>query len=113
VLTAFVLAALATVAGHALGLALLVAATAALGAAAALTMRAHWAAAVAAEPRPVASPALDTAPAGDALSEELRRLHDVHVEKVNLALDEGREDLAREFADAYADEALALLTRSA
>ena len=111
-LTAFGLAALATVAGHATGLALLGAATVVLGVAAVLVMRAQWHAALAPEPRAVAAP-LPGAPAvgDDELTGQLRRLHEAHVEKVNLALDEGREDLVRELADSYTDQALALLTR--
>jgi hypothetical protein len=112
VLTAFGLAALATVTGHAAGLALLIGATAVLGVAAALAMRAHWAAALPVEPRTPVSPApAAVAPDGDSVTAELRRLHAAHVEKVNLALDEGRDDLARELADSYTDEALALLVR--
>jgi hypothetical protein len=111
VLTAFALAAVATVAGHAAGLVLLTGATLVLGAAAVLTLRAHWAAAAPAQDR-VALPAVPSAvPADDPVTGDLRRLHDAHVEKVNAALDEGREDLARELADSYADSALALLTR--
>jgi hypothetical protein len=112
VLTAFALAALATVVVHAAGLALLVAATLALGVASAQVMRAQWHAAVPPEPRPVTRPAREDRPSDDELAVRLRELHASHVEKVNLALDEGREDLARELADAYADQALALLTRA-
>ena len=112
VLAAFGLAALAFVAGHATGLALLIGATAVLGVAAALAMRAHWAAALPVQPRTPASPApAAPAPDGDTVTAELRRLHAAHVEKVNLALDEGREDLARELSDDYTDQALALLVR--
>jgi hypothetical protein len=46
----------------------------------------------------------------DVLTERLRRLYDEHVEQVNMALEEGREDLAQEMADSYMDEALGLLT---
>ncbi len=38
--------------------------------------------------------------------EYLRRLHDQYTELVNSAVDEGRDDLAEQFSDAYADEAL-------
>lgn len=112
VATAFVLAGLATVTGHAAGLALLAGATAVLGVAAVLVLRAQWAAAAPPASRSTVSPpAAPAAPDGDTVTAELRRLHEVHVEKVNLALDEGREDLARELADSYTDQALALLVR--
>jgi hypothetical protein len=113
VLTAFCLAALTAVTGHAVGLALLLVATAVLGVAAALAMREHWAAAAPIEVRAVSPAAPGTLPGDDdTLTGQLRRLHATHVEKVNLALDEGREDLARELADDYTDRALELLTRA-
>jgi hypothetical protein len=112
VVTAFALAGLATFAGRTTGLVLLLGATAVLGVAATLAMRAHWAAAAPVQPRATASPApAPTAADGDTVTAELRRLHEAHVEKVNLALDEGRDDLARELADSYTDQALALLVR--
>jgi hypothetical protein len=111
VLTAFVLAALATVTAHALALALLGAATVVLGTAAVTTLHAAWAAAAPVGPRPVPAPAAPPAD-GDSLTGELRRLHAAHLEKVNRALDEGRDDLARELADSYTDQALALLVRA-
>jgi hypothetical protein len=40
----------------------------------------------------------------------LRELHEAYVWKVNAAVAEGRMDLVREFADAYTDEALQLIT---
>ena len=40
----------------------------------------------------------------------LRELHEAYVWKVNAAVAEGRMDLVREFADAYTDEALQLMT---
>lgn len=46
---------------------------------------------------------------GPTIHDRLRDLHEAHVERVNLVLDEDREDLARELADAYADEALAVI----
>lgn len=100
------------VGGRTAGLLLLVAATAVLGIAAFVALRAQWAAAAPVASRttlPAATP--PAAPAGDTLTAELRRLHEAHVEKVNLALDEGRDDLARELADSYTDQALALLVR--
>jgi hypothetical protein len=111
VLTAFGLAALACVAGHTGAFVLLGLATAVLGMAAVSAMRTQWAAAVAPERRPAATPSAAPAVDGDDLARELRRLHAVHVEKVNEALDEGREDLAQELSDSYADQALELITR--
>lgn len=111
VLTAFALAAIACVSGHAAGLVLLVLATAVLGVAAVIAIRAHWAVALAEEPLPPVLPAAPAVRTDDDLAQELRRLHAAHVEKVNGALDEGREDLARELSDAYTDEALELITR--
>ena len=46
----------------------------------------------------------------DELTERLRALHAAHVEEVNTALAEGREDLVRESSDRYTDAALVLLT---
>jgi hypothetical protein len=74
-------------------------------------MRAQWQAADLPEP-PTVAVAASEAPAADNLAVQLRRLHDAHVEEVNLALDEGREDLARELAESYTDQALALLARA-
>ena len=116
VLTAFGLAALTAVTGHTVGLTLLVAATAVLGVAACLAVLERWAAAAPAGPgsrTAVPAPVIrETVPGeSDALTCQLRRLHAAHVEKVNVALDGGREQLARELSDDYADQALALLTR--
>jgi hypothetical protein len=44
------------------------------------------------------------------LTARLRRLHDDHVEQVNMALAEDREDLVQELSDNYMDESLALIT---
>ncbi len=44
------------------------------------------------------------------VSECLRSLHEEYTQKVNLVLDEGREDLAYQLSDAYADDALRLIT---
>jgi hypothetical protein len=41
---------------------------------------------------------------------QLARLHDSYAYSVNAAIGEGREDLARQLADRYADEALQLIT---
>jgi hypothetical protein len=40
----------------------------------------------------------------------LRELHDAYVWKVNAAVAEGRMDLVHEFADAYTDEAMQLMS---
>jgi hypothetical protein len=56
------------------------------------------------------SPADTEAATPESLTERLRALYDDHVEKLNLALEEGREDLAREVSDSYMDESLRLIT---
>jgi hypothetical protein len=94
---------------------LLVLAVIALGAAAVLGRRARRAAAAATPARSVIatgglSPADTEAVTPDFLTERLRALYDDHVEKLNLALEEGREDLAREVSDSYMDESLSLIT---
>ena len=104
------LTALAAVAGGTAALALAAAAVVTLAVAAADAMRVQWHATQPADRRPAA----DAAPgalATDALTVQLRHLYDLHVEEMNLALEEGREDLARELADSYTDRALVLLTR--
>lgn len=70
-------------------------------------MRAHWTAVLAEEDRLYLR---EVAPTAEDLTAHLRRLHEAHVEKVNTALDEGREDLAAELADSYMDEALRAIT---
>jgi hypothetical protein len=94
---------------------LLVLAVIALGAAAVLGRRARRAAAAATPARSVIatgglSPADTEAVTPENLTERLRALYDDHVEKLNLALEEGREDLAREVSDSYMDESLSLIT---
>ncbi len=42
-------------------------------------------------------------------SQYLRDLHEQYADKVNRLLEEGREDLAWEVADAYPDEALRVM----
>jgi hypothetical protein len=95
------------------GLLALAIVTGALGGAAVLGLRADNR-----TPRPTRS-RLRTAPlpspaAGpvepEGLTARLRRLHDDHVEQVNMALAEDREDLVQELSDNYMDESLALIT---
>lgn len=84
--------------------------TLSLAAAAVQALRAQWAAA---SPRVVPSSVAAVVPTpvpADGLTDHLRRLHDVHAERINQALDSGREDLAYELSDAYADEALRAIT---
>ena len=114
-LAAVVLAACAAglgqTAGPAAGLAALLAASAALLAAAVVGARAHWTAALAGEPAvaaPISSP-LERVP-GDVLAVQLRALQQRATDKVSRALQAGREDLARELSDSYADDALQLIT---
>jgi hypothetical protein len=111
-LTSLVLAAAAAVLAGAPGHLTLALAVAALGSAAVLGLRSRR---VAAGPAP-ARDAVPTTVPGDTtgdLTTRLRRLYDDHVEQVNLALAEGREDLARELSDAYMDQALSLITTDA
>jgi quinol-cytochrome oxidoreductase complex cytochrome b subunit len=85
-------------------------ATAALAIAAVQSLRSQWAAAThVPAPSTVALAAPGAVPA-DALTDRLHRLHELHAEKINLALDEGREGLAAELSDTYADEALRAIT---
>jgi hypothetical protein len=107
---AVALAVVAVVLQGAAALTALAAATAALLTAAGLRLRTAWTAAApaASRPGPVRPPAPESVE-DDGLAEQLRALHDTHVEEVNLALAEGREDLARASADRYADEALSLI----
>ena len=49
----------------------------------------------------------------DELTERLRRLYDDHVEQVNMALGEDREDLVQQLSDDYMDQALRLMTAGA
>jgi hypothetical protein len=119
VLTSVALAVLATVAGGSTaGFVVLALAVTALGAAAVLGLRAGWTAAL---PAPAgsaartraASPVDLGAATGDELTERLRQLHDDHVEKVNMAVGEGREDLVQELSESYTDQALGLITGGA
>ena len=87
--------------------------TAALGTAAVLCLRAGHGSPRPARSRlrraPLASPAAGSLePEG--LTARLRQLHDDHVEQVNMALAEDREDLVQELSDNYMDESLALIT---
>lgn len=111
VILAVALAACAAVLGATAGLALLLAASAALLAAAVVGARAHWTVALAGEAPhavPLASP-LESIP-GDLLGLRLRSLQERTAEQVSRALEDGREDLARELSDAYADDALRAIT---
>ncbi len=116
VLTSLSLAVLMVVFGAATGLLVLAAAATALVAAAVLGLRAH---STATHPAPVRARAsrivIPSAVAPDSVDPEdltgyLRRLHDDHVEQVNMALAEGREDLVQELSDSYMDQSLAAIT---
>jgi hypothetical protein len=118
-LTAAVLGIAAAVLGDAPGVLAFVLAVGALGAASALALRDRWTALQpddaglltgSAPELPAWTPAQADSPYDTALTADLRRLYADHVEQLNLALAEGREDLARELSDAYPDRALALLT---
>jgi hypothetical protein len=106
------LAVLAVLAGGT-GLLALAMMTASLGAAAVLCLRAGHGSPHPARSRlrtaPLSSPAAGSLePEG--LTARLRQLHDDHVEQVNMALAEDREDLVQELSDNYMDESLALIT---
>jgi hypothetical protein len=119
VLTGVSLAALTVVVGGTTGLLVLAVAATALGATAVLGLRARSAATLPARtgsatartafPSAVATDPVDP----DDLTVRLRQLHDDHVEQVNMALAEGREDLVQELSDSYMDESLALITAGA
>jgi hypothetical protein len=49
-------------------------------------------------------------PASPDIASYLHELHDSYVEKVNLAVEEGRDDLIPGLVDAYFDEALRAIT---
>jgi hypothetical protein len=49
-------------------------------------------------------------PTPQSISEGLRSLHEEYTYKINLVLDEGREDLAHQLAAEHADDALRLIT---
>ncbi len=79
-----------------------------LGAAAALGVHTRRATPAAPVPAP-AAPALDDVDGGE-LTTRLTRLHDDHVERVNAAVGEGREDLLQALSDSYVEQAMALMT---
>jgi hypothetical protein len=115
VLTGVSLAVLAAVVGPTADLVVLLLALTSLGAATVLGLRTRRPAVRPAPARPVArasapSPADPEPVTRDDLAERLRTLHEEHVELVNLALSEGREDLVQELSDSYADQALRLIT---
>jgi hypothetical protein len=62
---------------------------------------------------PASMAADDESVTPDELTERLRRLYDDHVEQVNMALSEDREDLVQELSDSYMDQALRLITAGA
>ena len=110
-LTAAALSACAAVLGPTAGLAAVLVAAATLLGAAVVGAHAHWASVLAGEATPavpLGSPA-ETVP-GDLLGLRLRGLQERSAEKVTRALEQGREDLAAEISDAYADEALRAIT---
>jgi N-formylglutamate amidohydrolase len=48
----------------------------------------------------------------DDISQRLRDLHESYADRVNRLLEEDRDDLAMEVADAYTDEAFRLIVAS-
>jgi len=79
-----------------------------LGAATALGLHTRTATTDATAPS-LQAPALDAVDGGE-LTVRLTRLHDDHVERVNAAVGEGREDLLQELSDSYVEQAMALMT---
>jgi hypothetical protein len=61
-------------------------------------------------PTPVRSAVDAGSVAPDDLTERLGRLYDDHVEQVNMALGEGRDDLVPALSDSYMDQSLRLIT---
>jgi hypothetical protein len=89
----------------------LTACLAAVGAAAAVGLRAQWRAADPGScPGAAEAPVPPAAPAGDEVAARLRQLHSRHVQEVDAALDAGRADLVHQLAERYTDRALAVLT---
>ncbi|HEV7875042.1 MAG TPA: hypothetical protein VGP00_00095 [Nocardioides sp.] len=116
-LTGLSMALLAALVGPTAAFVVLSLAAIALGSAAVLGRRARRAATTtpigSAAPTAGLSPADTEAVTPDVLTERLRVLYDDHVEKVNMALGEGREDLVQELSDSYMDEALSLIAGGA
>jgi hypothetical protein len=114
VLTGVSLAVLAAVVGGATGLLVLAVAATALALARGLRPRRATAVPAPSGPGPdrTAIPSAVAALPVDPedLTIRLRRLHEDHVERVNMALAEGREDLVRELSDSYMDQSLTLIT---
>jgi hypothetical protein len=113
-LTGLALALLAVMIGPSAVVVLALAAAVALGSAAVVGRRHRRTAAaatvIAAVPVPAPPLADPETATEDALTERLRRLHEDTVEQVNMALEEGRDDLAQELSDSYMDQSLALIT---
>jgi hypothetical protein len=116
VLTSFSVAVVTAVVGGATGLLVLAVAATGLAAAAVLVLRTHRGTAHDAPARArIGRTVFPAAGAPESVDPEeltalLRRLHDDHVEQVNMALAEDREDLVQELSDSYMDESLALIT---
>jgi hypothetical protein len=114
-LTGLALALLAVMIGPSAVVVLALAAAVALGSAAVVGRRhrrtaAAAATAIAAVPVPAPPLADPETATEDALTERLRRLYEDTVEQINMALEEGRDDLAQELSDSYMDQSLALIT---
>jgi hypothetical protein len=116
VVTGLVLGVAAAASDRTTGLALAVVVIA-LGAAAVVARRGRRAAARRGPGHAATSPTFPAADyefvTPDELTERLRALYDDHVEQVNMALSEDREDLVQELSDSYMDQALHLITAGA
>jgi len=104
VLVGLVLAVLAVVTDGTAGLALVLT-TSALSAAGLLALRADRVAETPARTTADVDPLTPTD-----VTECLRRLYDDHVEQINMALAEDRDDLVQELSDSYMDQSLRLIT---
>ena len=116
VLTGLVVGAVVSAADRTAGLALAVAVTV-LGAVALHRLRSRRTPARRGRERVASMPAVVAADVAsgtpDELTELLRRLYDDHVEQLNMALSEDREDLVQQLSDDYMDQALRLMTAGA
>jgi flagellar motor component MotA len=116
VLTGLVVGVVVSAADHTAGLALAVVVTV-LGAVAFRLLRSRRTPARRDRARVATTPTFfaadDASSTPDELTQLLRRLYDDHVEQVNMALSEDREDLAQQLSDDYIDQALRLITAGA
>jgi hypothetical protein len=116
VLTGLVVGVVVSAADRTAGLVLAVAVTV-LGTVALHSLRSHRVPARSDRDRVVTTPTFvatdDASVTPDELTERLRRLYDDHVEQLNMALSEDREDLVQQLSEDYMDQSLRLITAGA